>query len=591
MMDLPIRSSGLKVNFFKLARESVVIIFFVMLFIYALTSFQFAFNFEIYEHGYYNIALFSAVATSFWSLFLLLDGQGGIRNSDMLVMMVLGGQIYWVCNGNEYAGTIASFSLMFFLLRSIHTDKLVLLMYIIFFIYISQILFTSFNLLTARGISPEGVLRNTGVYAIYSIIFIPLCYCVMKRNLKGVYLYISFGVYLLIVSGIVLFLKSRTALIAIFLAYGLPVIFYWLRRQRLYIKIISLGISIITFSVIVYYLFYLKTGSSLGRLLMIKIAFLNASDYVFWGLGFGNFTWNYPQWQSDFFKNNSDPGLAFFLNAGETYVIFNEFIQLFISIGGVLFLFLIYLFSRFLRKTAVVDSDLLKGIRKGFLIIFCCSLTYYTLHINGVLLILIFYLALSDAILQNNLSLVLTKTGLYLKTTIFISSALAILLLYPKYDAARQWIHIKKDMNTMAQDNNGYANVYSNLKNDGKFLADYGNYLYEHNSDVDSAIKILEISKNKFISRESIEILAYLYIEQKEYSKAIKYFEWLVNYIPSRFSYRLELIKLYQKMQRIDKARQLANFTLHMPVKILSSDVLLIKKEIVEINKHLTSTR
>lgn len=142
----------------------------------------------------------------------------------------------------------------------------------------------------------------------------------------------------------------------------------------------------------------------------------------------------------------------------------------------------------------------------------------------------------------------------------------------------------------MAQDNNGYANVYSNLKNDGKFLADYGNYLYEHNSDVDSAIKILEISKNKFISRESIEILAYLYIEQKEYSKAIKYFEWLVNYIPSRFSYRLELIKLYQKMQRIDKARQLANFTLHMPVKILSSDVLLIKNEIVEINRHLTST-
>lgn len=590
-MDLSVRLSSLKQNFFELVRDYIVIIFFVIQFTYTLTSFQFAFNFEIYEHGYYTLALFSVIATSFWSFFLMIDSRIGIRYSDLLIMLLLGGQIHWIYSGNEYGSVIASLSLMFFLLRSIQIDKLTLLMHIIFFIYITQILFTSYHMLVAPSLSMEGSLRNTGVYAIYSIVFIPLCHSVMKNNLKGMYFYISFGLYLLIVFSIVLFLKSRTALISILLVYGLPAIFQWLRTQNLFTKAVSLASSMLLSSFMIYYLFYLKTGSSLGRILMIKIAILNASEYLFWGIGFGKFTWNYPQWQSDFFKHNSNPGLGSFLNAGETYVIFNEFIQLFISIGGILFLCLIYLFIRFLRKINTIHPDLHIGIQKVFLIIFCCSLTYYTLHINGVLLILIFYFALSDSILHNNISIVLSKNDFYLKAVIFISSTLAILFLYPKYEAVRQWTNVKNGKYTVAHNSNTFDYVYSNLKQDGKFLADYGNYLYEHDSNVDSAIKVLEISRKNFVSKESVEILAYLYIEQKQYFKAIQNFEWLVNYLPSRFIYRLELIKLYQKVQNIDKARQLANFTLHMPVKILSNEVLLIKNEIIEINKHLSTIR
>ncbi|GHE34200.1 hypothetical protein GCM10017764_16910 [Sphingobacterium griseoflavum] len=181
----------------------------------------------------------------------------------------------------------------------------------------------------------------------------------------------------------------------------------------------------------------------------------------------------------------------------------------------------------------------------------------------------------------------------YLKISIFSISLFTFFSIYPKYNAIKQWRSIKEASYSHIEGINivDTNKVYTKLKNDGKFLADYANYLYEMQSDRGKAIELMEDSKKKFISKASIENLAYLYLEQGDYSKSIQYFEWLVGYIPSRFGYRLELIRLYEKVRNIEKAKEIADFTLNMPVKIESSEVFSIKHEISEIRQRLGSVR
>ncbi len=332
-----------------------------------------------------------------------------------------------------------------------------------------------------------------------------------------------------------------------------------------------------------YFLFNAKQGSSFGRMLMIEVSFKHINEYFWFGTGLGNFTFLYPNWQSEFFNNTQSIHNRYFLSAGESYVIFNEFLQLFMSIGAVLFSCLSFLIIRFfLVKKA---HDLLYVIKITFLIILSCSLTYYTLHINIVLIMIAFYSALTFKLLfvEKNIQkkYINILRGINLLTALLAMYVFHIS--YEKYNAIEGWSMIKNSYDTIGDSEKKIQQIRNQLQNDGKFLADYGNYIYEHESNVTDAVYYIEKAHNSFINLESKETLAYLYLEKKDYTKAINAFEWLVNYIPNKFKYRLNLIELYFFTNNKEKALKLANTTLNIPIKIQSKEVDNIKRQITDL--------
>jgi len=572
----------------KNSRDFLVITSFIVLFVYFLFYYPFAFNFEIDEYKYYFVSLATTITVVLWIVLSIIANRGRICLSDAFIVIPLMFKIYWMAMGNEFASNIMTFIIYTILLKSVDFNKLHFLLYLVIGLYFVQLIYSGFFLLSKNEYFNGPAFHNTGVFAIYSIVFAPLCkYLLLKSNSK--WRRIIWLFYTVLIISFIMFVKSRTAIIAIFLVYLFPSVFSFIQKKTLKIRLVSYAIISMIIVIFLYYLFAVKSGSSIGRVLMLNISLLHLQDDFWTGVGLGNFTWFYPNWQADYFKNFPSTNIGYILNAGETYVIFNEFLQLLMTIGFPCFMILSFLSLRFLRynNNSTANHDLSRMIKNSFYTILTCSLTYYTLHINVILLIIILYLILFYKISWAKIKHFWLKP--LVSYLILIFSCFVFFVSFKKYEAVRCWEKIKLDsyFGTL-ESRPDMVPIVSQLHNDGRFLVDYGVYIYENYSDLKAASELIELSKKKkFISKVSIENLAYIYVEQKAYYKAIENFEWLVNFIPHKFGYRLELIKLYLKTNQLKKANVLTYKTLSIPVKIKSEEVLQIRREISCIKEKL----
>lgn len=575
----------------EIAQEYLICASFFCVFTYSMVLYPFAFNYEIYEFGYYDLSLatISTVLTScIFSFFY--KGTNGVY-TQLAVLLASLVHVLYMRDGNEYASVVTVFLIYFLLLKTVLLEKLITLMYCISVLYLFQLIYAGYAFTSKTSSELDGTLHNTGVFSIFCIIFIPLYQYIIHKHLSGTAHKLLY-VYVVPVIAIVFYLKSRTAVIAISLIYVIPFIYIYLKKKSQYSKyLLALG-GCLLLTCTFFFLFYLKSGSSFGRILMLKIAVLHMYENFWFGTGLGKFTFYYPFWQADYFKNNLNAeASSFFLSAGESYLIFNEFIQLLLTIGFFPFVFIAFFsFAFFFRKWSI-EIELFSMIKRTFAIILACSITYYTLHINVVLALIAFYSAMCSSSLPSTKLPSINITAIRgLKATAIIISLILLLYTLKKYDAIYTWKQVKQGYESEIAGSNADSNeIYLNLRNDGKFLADYGNFLYENGASIPQAINFMEMSKKKFVSKQSIENLAYLYLEAKDYGKAIASFEWLVNYVPNGFRNRLELLKLYIRVSEIEKAKHLARFSLDMPVKIRSKEVMLLRNEILDINYQLNN--
>src|SRR5690606_17507560 len=128
-------------HFIQTSKEATVILSFIGTFIYSLTDYPFAFNFETYEHGNYTIAFTIAIATVIWSLLSIFDDD----DSSILIIIPLFFHLYWIDSGNEYASVLAAFVVHFFLLKSLSLHRLKQIMYIVLFLYLIQFVYTQYS--------------------------------------------------------------------------------------------------------------------------------------------------------------------------------------------------------------------------------------------------------------------------------------------------------------------------------------------------------------------------------------------------------------------------------------------------------------
>jgi tetratricopeptide (TPR) repeat protein len=305
-------------------------------------------------------------------------------------------------------------------------------------------------------------------------------------------------------------------------------------------------------------------------------------------------------WQANYFKTTANPPMAYYLSAGESYLIFNEFVQLFESVGLVGFLFFSLLLYWFFRSGSLQHMELIHAAKATMAVILVTGLTSYPFHVNAILLLTTFCLAAAAIAGDKKLEILSLQAGceairlfaerwaqVSLCAMLIITAGLTAFRSAKQYFVVREWQYVR---DRSPADREGvkkkYRELYRSLNGDGKFLTDYGDYLSAIPEDCSRAVEVLEEAKSLFISRKTVELTGYAYKQIDNYPKAIENFEWISDYLPSNFSSKLELLKLYTLSGDSARARSMGTRILTMPVKIPSEEVDRIKRETREILKQ-----
>ncbi|MBS1605322.1 MAG: O-antigen ligase family protein [Bacteroidetes bacterium] len=583
-------------------RDVVFGLVYLVFFGYFLLVYPFAFNFELYMHGHYVSVVIGGVAIlAYGLLWLADDGWRGRGQGGCLVLLLIAAAYLCVPSyrGNEYLVNVSIAGVCLILLRSMNLDALCVLLIIVAAGGVLELvlaLVPAWRSFSGEAVVLTGSLHNSGVLAVFLIIQAPLLWyaidhCSRKwvaRRGRRVRNILFIPVALLILS-VGVYSKAR---VAIFTAavLGLLAVRRYLKKNLLRFPVYARVLTWILLAGAVfisgYYFYHLKEGSSIGRLLILDVAFRHIPDHFWLGTGPGRFSWYYPQWQAGYFLAHPQPGGPFFLSAGETYVAFNEFLQLFETFGLMGSLLVLLSCVWFFTAESTKSRDLLFACKATVVAILSCCCFHYPLHQNAILLILALCFSIVAAVREN--VALFSVPAVSLKSKWLLSFGVATVALggaalftgCRQYVAMERWQAIRDDdrtpHNALKKDAIG---CYARLCYDGKFLAEYGAFLAQDPADLPDAISVSEASRETFISWRSIEDLAYFYLEHKQYACAISTFEWLSGYVPNRYRPRMELLELYKRTNRPDSARRTAGFILAMPVKVASDEVSEIKKE------------
>ena len=576
--------------------EVILLILQCIFFLFITTYYCFSFNFEITCNKQYILSFITALCTFYWAISKSFTNRLHIAELitiSFVVILVISKYSLYYSTPNEH------FTVIFCILVTVscipnHEIFLRRIWISIFIIFLAEILLgfgDLFLTLSSNHPSIKGTLENSGVFSFYCAANLPLAYNILvlhnyNRNNKKTFT--NLFIFILLLLSTVLFIwinQSRTAIISVFVIISIELIRLIkanlisseLKKRKANYLIMS-SIAIIA-SVLITYFINIKQNSLLGRRLFLKIGFEHFFDNFWTGTGLGRFEYYYPQWQSSFFQNNNELTIFDKLTAGESYLIFNEILQLFLEVGFVGFIGIamtLYVFFR--TKSRSLNTYSYKLIVLSILI---SGLTSYSLHVNALIYILCLCIASVFRERFYKLHFHPTKKTIYFKNVITL--ALCSLLFI---NSSNQLLYFSSLLNYRnSQDFSEeelvikYKELYPVFKKDGKFLVEYAELLAESSNNSNESLSIIRESSKYFLSYRSINLKATISKREKDYSEAIKDLLFLSNYIPSRFKPKIELAHLYIQSGNTQEAVKIANEIINMPVKIQSNEVNSIKYE------------
>lgn len=578
---------------------SVALCTIFVFYIYVAFFYRFAFNYETEINGQY-FAAFIAISglTIIWVLNIFRkDGNNLPYYGVIIVALLLLIPVFWeeYGFGNEYWADVLSVFILFACLIFVPARIIAALPYFLVAILLWQ-LWLAFDQMDgfsfdAAPLTLQGSLQNSGVFCCYLVIHLPLLYYItfdqpvsgsgLLHNVIKWLKIICYLMMLVFIAFIIYRSQSRSAIIGVVAAISCQCLFTrwetlktWLQRMPEWAIFTSIGFLIIAISYAARYLFFLKKASAFGRAMKWEIAGSHIGDHFFTGTGIGRFSWYYPQWQAQYFAANSDASGAYYLSAGESYIIFNEYLQLFETIGLVGFAGFMLLLYWFFKARSVQYARLLSAIKITVVVLLATGLTTYSFHVNVFLVLLAICFAITAVISHKRQP---AAGGVAIRILLFMFLAYAATTIYQQWKAAESWNKVKAGHAIVA----GLNTV---LRRDGKYLTEYGQRQLE-NGHPKEAVEALEIARKYFLSRNTIEALATAYERAGNYRKAIETWRWLCDFLPNKFTPRHELLKLCKRARDTASAKKVARIILTMPVKIPSYEVDRIKEEAKEIER------
>lgn len=593
----------------------VPIIFLLPILGYFFLYYPCAFNFEVYENGNYLILSLSLIELFLFFLFFFFLGGKLKSNLAFLILIAIVSSfcLFFELYSNEYYCVLSSIFIVYYILSNFQRLSLNALIFLFLLLWLCELVLAIYQIINSNGNSYTvvGTFQNSGVLSIYLVVHFPFLHYFLIGKVNGsdgikkmskVFTIAATTLFLffyLITTCIILFLQSRTSILAMCILtltlliqnFG-GLLFSMVNRLSNY-AIGFLSICLISFiGATGYYLFYFKKLSSFGRLLMIDVASHHIQENFWFGTGIGRFTWYFPQWQASYFQSIANPPKDFFLSAGETYLVFNEYLQLFETIGVFGFLSFVFLLYYFFGCKNSNSKRLLNAMKATIVGILICGFTYYPFHIS--MIVCLFFFCITGAFFLDDRKSNNIITGLVeIKSILINRTSLVIIIILTgfvsfeaisKYIVINQWVELRNNYSISRQTKyEQYNRIYPKLLADGKFLTEYGKYLSNDSLDYERATSVLEQAKLYFISRETILALGDIYKRRKMYDKAIPIYEWIGYYLPNLFKPKLELLELYLKNGEKEKARKLGKFIMKMPVKIPSEEVDKIKLKVLKL--------
>lgn|GEM_PF-791439 len=574
--------------------------------------YQYAFNYETNLNGQYLTAVLISVPVAI--LLLCKVKRPYFSFELMIVYCLMASLVAWplFANGvkyasDEYAINIVSFSMAYLIFTNLEVKllKKALVVYVIFWFYE---LFLAYQQIQTtpdffNGLSVQGSFLNSGVMACFLSFQLPIIVYVLSLtrhkleskllNRKRLVSIAYYGCLTILVGGLIYidcYVQSRSSLLVlVVVAIGYLYLNFkdtlkkYITEAGYLTKMIFLFLTPLSIAYLGHYLFYLKKLSAMGRFMKLHIAWQHVADHFWFGTGLGRFTWYYPQWQAAYFSNHIDFSSVSFLIADEGYVLFNEYLQLFETIGCIGFFGLVILLCYFFSAKSKIHRNLLANIKLTVIGTFLLGLFSYPFHVNIILLMFSFFFATTEVIRSNKFKLNINWFNFPMVKKAITLAFMLVLTSFTffninQYFYYEKWDFIRHGFTSSRMNNKvSYNQIYPALKCDGKFLFDYGAFLMQDSADYPLAVIVLEEAKKKLITSEIISSLGKAYLQLENYPKAIENYKWLVDFIPNRFEYKYNLLLLYKKAGDYKNAENMRRTILTMPVKIPSAEVERIK--------------
>jgi hypothetical protein len=432
---------------------------------------------------------------------------------------------------------------------------------------------------------PTGTFTNPnslGMFLVIPSIFI--FNCLLKRNIfsfRILHFYILI-ILLLVTFGLILATQCRTAIVALLTAMLIILYPYFTHTRKIkkYLKVVTIVIFILSVSFLGFFLLKSKESSAKGRLLVWKVSSEVIKDNYFKGVGYGNFSVAFNDYQTKFFEKK---GLdhKYGQLAGNPITAYNAFIQSWVEGGFIGFLLLC---SIFLSAIAYIVKSISKGevgaILRLFMIIsiiIMCSVNFFFAEMS----LMLTFVCILSAIPEKRFFLCSINKALMstlLILLLILSFSITILVCRQAYGRfnLNQAISSRKESVDISNDYLSIAQKY--IKNNEQVLYFKG-LNYSKKNDLNSAAKYVSEAYQKTKRGDIAYVLGTIYLRLNEFSKAEFFLSKAMYQIPSKFAPRYALMNLYIRQKEYGKAKSMATNILNMNVKVESENVDLIKKQ------------
>ena len=346
-----------------------------------------------------------------------------------------------------------------------------------------------------------------------------------------------------------------------------------------------------------YGLYKLKPGSVQGRLLVWKVSSRMVADQPLTGVGYDRFGAEFGNYQAEYFAKENAAQWEKQVAGYEQYAL-NEYLQIAGETGLVgLLLFLgiigalLVPFFRTLKygKQNAANATTMSAA-SGLIGILIFALFSYPFSIMPLLMVGVFIAAMLAGYSRH------IKTGVFKRWVYVILLAIFGAGMYgvvphaqKQYQAYKKWRQAYGLYGTgnyeMAV--KGYTQAYPALKNNGRFLTNYGKAL-SMAKQWDRGIQILTRARDYHSDPVMYTALGDCYKWINDYRKAEEAYQHAWQIIPSRLYPLYLLAKLHDESNRPEKAIQTARQVLNKEVKIPSTAVEQIRdemKSIIDENK------
>ncbi|MEQ9307999.1 MAG: O-antigen ligase family protein [Balneolaceae bacterium] len=392
-----------------------------------------------------------------------------------------------------------------------------------------------------------GTSNGLGIFMVLSIISgLTLCY--KHRN---PFLYVLTFTTLL---GL-LFTESRGSLLALFVACSavLGILFYQ-KTQRVFLKKALIGVVALTTMVAGLFLYWVDMGSSSGRWMIWEITTLMIEDNPVLGVGHGNYSKEYLNYQAVYFGDESH--IENEIKAANIKQAHNEFLQSFAEggiVSGVLLL-IIWILPFFLMfRNSRGDFSGIELAKLGMIsaIVFH-SLLDSPLHVLPVAIV---GYAVVGSVDKNFIAL----SGKYKHGLTFFVSAYLILVSITKikaYSGHHFWKegveHVRKQQWKLAI--NDFENALERLPEKGELLYQMGS-AHVFDEQYTRGIYFINKSKEHFNDRNIYLSESYALLKLKKYEQAKQSAFTALSMFPTHLAPHLLLGEIYYYLGDTDQSK------------------------------------